>query len=385
MAVWKGDGAMDSFLTLHRVTGCRAFIVCSRLGNPYEKRDRVFLKKENPKMEQNANKPEAWLGTGAALFGKDKRPYPTRDQGLATLGMVFLGATRRDRVNHLIGDDPERYGISKDEMTRIVDNKKKYDQQIGMNLEKLTTVDGRKIKYRTTRGTQYDKESGAGDIKNIIERVLSKYDGLENFAQKKENLVGQLLWEIMAIVDGGDLKVGWEIKKLTDYYWNTPMATLISDPNPKWNEVPYYRLLREVIDEINPNIKTELITVDGEPDMATNGSKTPPYSSLPSQVCPTMGEDYDTCLQKHSHISRGKLNHGIDYYGDYIVEPFEKLFGALENDRIYQVQKLIASNPSKDNQTKLKRLLIIEKTTEVQRILTPRASLDINLRGEIKI
>lgn len=348
---------------------------------------------------KSTNKPEAWFGTGGGLYGKDekpyiKQPYASTGYGLATVGMILKAGLLRDNVNHLVGNDPRRYEITQAEMDRIVASKQKYDEQIAMSLAGLKTRDGRTINYRTTLGTDYDKRHYAGDILQIAECVLSRYDGVPNFARKKTNLLGQAVWEVMAIVDGGDTKIGWENPNQAEYNRTAPMHEIIE--YEKWNETPYHRVLMEVLHEINPNIKVDYHTVSGEPDMGDELQKAP-YSSLPphnyydkhgnvkthkGHTTPLMDDDYDTYVENHSYIPNRKSKDSIRYYND-IVTGYESLYHDLENDRIYQIQRLLASQPSAENARKLIRLLTAEKMTEMQRILTPRESLDIKNRKEI--
>ena len=283
-----------------------------------------------------------WYGTGLSLFDESGQPQPSRGYGLGSLSMLFKAGQFGDIVQHIIGDCQDGYGIPLADRDRLVADQLRVDEMIANRLQHLKTLDGRTIEVNSFLASQFDKELEAEAIRQVVFEILSKYDGVPNFEKRKAYVAKQSQWEVQAHMGGCQTKVGWELPNKAEFYRETPLEELIE--KEYWNEVVFFRVLQEVLAQICPQNQLQLVTVSGEPDMATNKYK-PPYSSLDTHVAPLMEEPFDDLVECHSDIKNKKRAKFIRYYQNELVDNFEALFGDIGGgttvEKVREIQNIV--------------------------------------------
>ena len=272
-----------------------------------------------------AARPVVWYGTGLSVF-KNGEPAPSKGYGLGSLSMLFKAAAQGSKVQHIVGDCENGYGIPREARDRLVADRLRIDEMIAKRLQSLKTVDGRTIDLRTMVASRLEQEPEAEPIRRLVYEILSKYDGVPNFEKRKLYVAKQTQWETQTYMAGGAVKVGWELPSKVEECRATPVHELIEKEH--WNEVLFFRILDEVLREIDPNNDVRLVTVSGEPDMAT-GMYKPPYSSVDTHVSPLIEEPFDQFVEKHGDIKAKKRSKFLNYYDNEVVGNFESVFGEL--------------------------------------------------------
>ncbi|MCL2570607.1 MAG: hypothetical protein FWE16_05415 [Firmicutes bacterium] len=279
-------------------------------------------------MQSHAHaRPVTWFGTGLSQFDEGGKPQASRGYGLGTLSMLFKSAQLSDKVTHIIGDCADGYGIPEADRDRLVSDRLRIDEIIAKRLGDLKTVDGRTISLSTLVASDLDKQFEAEAVRQLVTETLCKFDGVPNFAKRKLYVGRQCQWETQLYMNGGSTKVGWELPNKAEFYRNAPLEHLVQ--SEFWNEVTFFRVLEDVMRQIDPNFDVKLVNVAGEPDMKTGKIKSP-YSSLPSHVSPLMMEPFDKFMEEHCDVGDSERRRVFrKFYDKQVVGNFETVYGEL--------------------------------------------------------